>query len=69
MQLNVIRYTHASMLSFTIDKVWGPDSRQRDVFQDVEPMALSVVDGYNACIFAYGQVRFSFVVFTLIYSY
>jgi hypothetical protein len=45
-------------ISSTIDKVWGPDARQRDVFQDVEPMALSVVDGYNACIFAYGQVRF-----------
>lgn len=43
--------------SYAFDKVWGPDSRQRDVFQDVEPMALSVVDGYNACIFAYGQVR------------
>jgi chromosome segregation ATPase len=43
--------------SYAFDKVWGPDARQRDVFQDVEPMALSVVDGYNACIFAYGQVR------------
>lgn len=42
--------------SFAFDKVWGPDARQQDVFQDIEPMALSVVDGYNACIFAYGQV-------------
>lgn len=41
--------------SFTFDKVWGPDSHQLGVFQDVEPLALSVVDGYNACIFAYGQ--------------
>ncbi|KAL3787803.1 hypothetical protein HJC23_003552 [Cyclotella cryptica] len=41
--------------SYAFDKVWGPETRQRDVFQDVEPMALSVVDGYNACIFAYGQ--------------
>ena len=45
-----------SWKSYAFDKVWGPDSRQKDVFQDVEPMALSVVDGYNACIFAYGQV-------------
>jgi hypothetical protein len=37
------------------DKVWGPGSRQKDVFQDVEPLALSVIDGYNACIFIYGQ--------------
>lgn len=41
--------------SFAFDKVWGPDSHQLGVFQDVEPLALSVVDGYNACIFAYGQ--------------
>lgn len=41
--------------SFGFDKVWGPDQSQQDVFQDVEPLALSVVDGYNACIFAYGQ--------------
>ncbi len=41
--------------SFAFDKVWGPDSHQLGIFQDVEPLALSVVDGYNACIFAYGQ--------------
>lgn len=41
--------------SFQFDKVWGPGSHQLGVFQDVEPLALSVVDGYNACIFAYGQ--------------
>jgi len=41
--------------SFSFDKIWGPDSHQLGVFQDVEPLALSVVDGYNACIFAYGQ--------------
>lgn len=41
--------------SFAFDKVWGPDMHQLGIFQDVEPLALSVVDGYNACIFAYGQ--------------
>jgi len=41
--------------SYVFDKVWGPDSTQSSVFRDVEPMALSVVDGYNSCIFAYGQ--------------
>lgn len=44
-----------SWKSFAFDKVWGPDSHQLGIFQDVEPLALSVVDGYNACIFAYGQ--------------
>jgi kinesin family protein C2/C3 len=41
--------------SFAFDRVWGPDQSQQAIFQDVEPVALSVVDGYNACIFAYGQ--------------
>ena len=41
--------------SYAFDRVWGPDQSQQSVFQDVEPVALSVVDGYNACIFAYGQ--------------
>ena len=41
--------------SFAFDRVWGADQSQQRVFQDVEPLALSVVDGYNACIFAYGQ--------------
>jgi kinesin family member C2/C3 len=39
--------------SFGFDRVWGPDQSQTSVFQDVEPLALSVVDGFNACIFAY----------------
>lgn len=41
--------------NFAFDRVWGPDQSQQSVFQDVEPIALSVVDGFNACIFAYGQ--------------
>uniref|UniRef100_A0A7S2GTT1 Kinesin motor domain-containing protein n=1 Tax=Helicotheca tamesis TaxID=374047 RepID=A0A7S2GTT1_9STRA len=41
--------------SYQFDKVWGPETTQKAVYKDVEPMALSVVDGYNACIFAYGQ--------------
>lgn len=41
--------------SFAFDRVWGADQSQQSIFQDVEPVALSVVDGYNACIFAYGQ--------------
>ena len=41
--------------SFNFDKVWSIDANQTDVFVDVEPIALSCLDGYNACIFAYGQ--------------
>jgi len=41
--------------SFAFDRVWGPSSTQLDVFLEVEALSLSVVDGYNVCIFAYGQ--------------
>ncbi|GMH73896.1 hypothetical protein TL16_g06314 [Triparma laevis f. inornata] len=41
--------------SFVYDKVFGPDQEQQDIFEQIEPLCLSVVDGYNACIFAYGQ--------------
>lgn len=44
-----------SWKSFAFDRVWSPDQTQQDVFADIEPLALSVVDGYNACIMAYGQ--------------
>ena len=27
------------------------------VFEEVAPLLASVLDGYSACIFAYGQVR------------
>lgn len=28
---------------------------QQDVFRDTKHLMLSVIDGYNVCIFAYGQ--------------
>ncbi|XP_017983448.1 PREDICTED: kinesin KP1 isoform X1 [Theobroma cacao] len=40
---------------YTFDKVFHPGSSQDEVFSEVEPVIKSVVDGYNACIFAYGQ--------------
>ena len=41
--------------SYVFDKVWGPDQGQAQVYQDVEPFALGVVDGFNCCVMAYGQ--------------
>ncbi|OMO81077.1 hypothetical protein CCACVL1_12626 [Corchorus capsularis] len=40
---------------YTFDKVFHPGSSQDEVFSEVEPVIKSVLDGYNACIFAYGQ--------------
>jgi kinesin family protein C2/C3 len=41
--------------AFKFDRVWGPEATQEDVFLDVEALALSVLEGENACILAYGQ--------------
>jgi len=35
--------------------VYGPNSTQEEVFNDSEPLMTSVLDGFNVCIFAYGQ--------------
>jgi len=35
--------------------VYGPLSTQEDVFKDTRTLMTSVLDGYNVCIFAYGQ--------------
>ncbi|XP_022985170.1 kinesin-like protein KIN-14Q [Cucurbita maxima] len=40
---------------FKFDAVFGPQANQGDVFEDTAPFAASVLDGYNVCIFAYGQ--------------
>ncbi|KAK2978742.1 hypothetical protein RJ640_003901 [Escallonia rubra] len=46
--------------TFKFDRVYTPKDDQGlpstvDVFADASPMATSVLDGYNVCIFAYGQ--------------
>ncbi|CAN0858267.1 Kinesin-like protein KIN-14R [Linum grandiflorum] len=40
---------------FKFDRVYTPRDGQVDVFADASPMVVSVLDGYNVCIFAYGQ--------------
>ncbi|KAJ9183076.1 hypothetical protein P3X46_006987 [Hevea brasiliensis] len=41
--------------TFKFDAVFSPQADQADVFEGTAPFATSVLDGYNACIFAYGQ--------------
>ena len=40
---------------FPFTHVYGPESTQEQVFEDSEPLMTSVLDGFNVCIFAYGQ--------------
>eukprot|EP00106_Octopus_bimaculoides_P006484 XP_014773926.1 PREDICTED: kinesin-related protein 9-like [Octopus bimaculoides] len=40
---------------FEFERVYGPDDCQQNVFDQVQPMLTSLLDGYNVCIMAYGQ--------------
>lgn len=40
---------------YEFDRVFGQNSTQEEVFEAVQPLCVSVLDGYNVCIFAYGQ--------------
>ncbi|CAN6337690.1 unnamed protein product [Urochloa humidicola] len=41
--------------TFKFDHVFGPEDDQEDVFSETVPVVRSVMDGFNVCIFAYGQ--------------
>lgn len=48
---NVSRKIH----SFSFDRVFGPESQNQDVFEEISQLVQSALDGYNVCIFCYGQ--------------
>jgi len=41
--------------NFEFDQVFGPGTTQEAVFEDMEPLVLSAIDGYNVAVLAYGQ--------------
>ena len=51
----IITRDELSKTKFEYDRVFTPKSSQAEVFEAVQPLCVSVLDGYNVCIFAYGQ--------------
>eukprot|EP01138_Halocafeteria_seosinensis_P010097 gb/GECG01010311.1/.p1 GENE.gb/GECG01010311.1/~~gb/GECG01010311.1/.p1 ORF type:complete len:1253 (+),score=239.78 gb/GECG01010311.1/:1-3759(+) len=41
--------------TYRFDRVFGSQSTQEEVYDEVQGLVRSVVDGYTVCIFAYGQ--------------
>ncbi|CAN8255730.1 unnamed protein product [Cochlearia groenlandica] len=47
--------TDSSKKHFKFDHVFKPEDSQETVFAQTKPIVTSVLDGFNVCIFAYGQ--------------
>lgn len=41
--------------TYDFTRTFGSESTQQQVFEEARDLVLSVIDGYNVCIFAYGQ--------------
>ncbi|OVA05485.1 Kinesin [Macleaya cordata] len=50
-----ITCSDSSKKHFKFDHVFGPQENQEAVFAQTSPVVTSVLDGFNVCIFAYGQ--------------
>ncbi|KAK4374008.1 hypothetical protein RND71_004685 [Anisodus tanguticus] len=50
-----VKSNGTSKKTFKFDAIFSPQADQAEVFEDTAPLATSVLDGYNVCIFAYGQ--------------
>ncbi|XP_043692070.1 kinesin-like protein KIN-14S isoform X1 [Telopea speciosissima] len=50
-----INCSDSSRKQFKFDHVFGPHENQEAIFAQTSPVVTSVLDGFNVCIFAYGQ--------------
>eukprot|EP00934_Nitzschia_sp_Nitz4_P005576 Nitzschia sp. Nitz4//scaffold240_size29840//1008//4428//NITZ4_008014-RA/size29840-augustus-gene-0.29-mRNA-1//-1//CDS//3329543738//5566//frame0 len=46
---------HGTPLSFTFDGILDTGAGQKELYDELEPVCLSALDGFNSCVIAYGQ--------------
>ncbi len=51
----IIQRDTVTKTQYEYDHVFRPTATQEEVFKQVQPYCVSVLDGFNICIFAYGQ--------------
>jgi len=52
---NIGKASRIESNEFTYNRCFGPASTQADVFNEIDGLVQSALDGYNVCVFAYGQ--------------
>merc|ERR1712166_690205 len=51
----IIPTLQGGQATMEFDRVFGPTASQADVYKDTSAVIMSVIDGYNVCLMAYGQ--------------
>ncbi|KAM0947979.1 putative minus-end-directed kinesin ATPase [Dioscorea sansibarensis] len=51
----LLKISETKSKQYVFDRVFHSQSTQEQVFSEIEPLIKSALDGYNVCIFAYGQ--------------
>lgn len=54
-ELVVLDPKHRQKKKFEFDEVFGAEATQDQIFEDTRQLIRSCCDGYNVCVFAYGQ--------------
>jgi kinesin family protein C1 len=57
-----LNYDKSEETIFSFDKNFGSACTQEDVFNEVSEFVQSALDGYNVCLFSYGQVVLSITI-------